>query len=239
MTRSKQSKQRYVRFEVFTAMTMKSAIFWDVAAECSHLLTLVPRARMFLPWRWKRYVPPNRRFTQDLHSATPQKTAFFINRGSLIGNFGYVDCIFRLLLLLMAVSFLPQEFISAILAEDTGNWYQLLCGYKGAPTKRNSVIRFISWCFFVTMYAIISHLAYSVGNFGIPWRHMVEFNKYLKIFVPLIKIPSLNEGKIVSLISWNWTSHGLKIIQLVDVCSPPYCTYYLVLSSYTCSYGYM
>jgi hypothetical protein len=29
-------------------------------------------------WRWRRYIPPKHRFTQDLHSATSQKTAFFI-----------------------------------------------------------------------------------------------------------------------------------------------------------------
>jgi hypothetical protein len=28
--------------------------------------------------RWRRYVPPKRRFSQDLHSATSQKTTFFI-----------------------------------------------------------------------------------------------------------------------------------------------------------------
>jgi hypothetical protein len=55
----------------------------DVSEECiasifSHLLTLVPRSRIFLPWRWRRYVPPKRRLTQDLHSATFQKTTFFI-----------------------------------------------------------------------------------------------------------------------------------------------------------------
>jgi hypothetical protein len=44
----------------------------------SHLLTLVPRSRIFLPWRWRRYVPPKCRFTHDLHSDTSQKTAFFI-----------------------------------------------------------------------------------------------------------------------------------------------------------------
>jgi hypothetical protein len=43
----------------------------------SHLLTLVPRSRIFLPWRWRRYVPPKRQFTQDLHGVTSQKTAFF------------------------------------------------------------------------------------------------------------------------------------------------------------------
>jgi hypothetical protein len=32
----------------------------------------------FLPWRWRRYVNPKRRFTQDLQGATSQKTTFFI-----------------------------------------------------------------------------------------------------------------------------------------------------------------
>jgi hypothetical protein len=43
-----------------------------------HLLTLVPHSRIFLPWRWRRYVPPKRRFTQDLHGGTCQKATFFI-----------------------------------------------------------------------------------------------------------------------------------------------------------------
>jgi hypothetical protein len=95
----------YVRFEVFTAVTMKNAVFWDMAlcrscvnrcfggmyrhhlqgrknlsltdSVCSHLLTLFRRSRTFLPWRWRRYVPQKRRLTQDLHSATSQKTTFF------------------------------------------------------------------------------------------------------------------------------------------------------------------
>jgi hypothetical protein len=45
---------------------------------CRQLLTLVPRSRIFPLWRWTRYVPPKGRCTQDLHSATSQKTAFFI-----------------------------------------------------------------------------------------------------------------------------------------------------------------
>jgi hypothetical protein len=48
-------------------------------ADCSHLLSLVPRSLIFVPWRWKRYVPPKRRFTQALHGATSQKTAYFID----------------------------------------------------------------------------------------------------------------------------------------------------------------
>jgi hypothetical protein len=46
---------------------------------CSHLLTLVHRSRIYLPWRWRRYVPPKRRITQDLHSATSQKTTSFLS----------------------------------------------------------------------------------------------------------------------------------------------------------------
>jgi hypothetical protein len=80
------------------AVTMKNVVFWDVApcTSCvnrrlggtyrlhlqgrkirergnsviSHLLTLVPRSR---------YVSPKRRFTQDLHGATSQKMAFFMD----------------------------------------------------------------------------------------------------------------------------------------------------------------
>jgi hypothetical protein len=52
----------------------------------SHLLTLVPRSRIFLPWRWRRYVPPIRRFTQDLHGDTSQKTTFFIVTAAKTSN---------------------------------------------------------------------------------------------------------------------------------------------------------
>jgi hypothetical protein len=59
------TKLHNVRFEVFTTVTMKNAVFWDVAAGgylikrrcsdsaavCSHLLTLVPRSLIFLPWK--------------------------------------------------------------------------------------------------------------------------------------------------------------------------------------------
>jgi hypothetical protein len=39
---------------------------------------LVPRLPIFQPWRCRRYISLNRRFTQDPHGATSQKTAFFI-----------------------------------------------------------------------------------------------------------------------------------------------------------------
>jgi hypothetical protein len=53
-------------------------LVWVDVSVCSHLLTLVPRSRIILPCRWRRYIPPKSRFTQDLHSSTSQKTAFFI-----------------------------------------------------------------------------------------------------------------------------------------------------------------
>jgi hypothetical protein len=97
----------YIRFEVFTEVAVKNDVSCDVTlcrscvnlrfggtyrlhlqgrkireqgtsvSKCSHILTLVPRSRIFLPWRWRRYLPPKRRFTQDLHSVTTQKTTFF------------------------------------------------------------------------------------------------------------------------------------------------------------------
>jgi hypothetical protein len=60
------------------SLFLYSWLFLTGGSVCSHLLTLVHRSRIFLPWRWRRYVPPKRRLTQDLHSATSQKTTFFI-----------------------------------------------------------------------------------------------------------------------------------------------------------------
>jgi hypothetical protein len=60
------------------SLFLYSWLFPTGGSVCSHLLTLVHRSRIFLPWRWRRYVPPKRRLTQDLHSATSKKTAFFI-----------------------------------------------------------------------------------------------------------------------------------------------------------------
>jgi hypothetical protein len=53
-------------------------------------LTLIPLSRIFLPWRWRRYVPPKSRFTQDLHGATSQKTAHIHTRYFFKINFNTV-----------------------------------------------------------------------------------------------------------------------------------------------------
>jgi hypothetical protein len=54
----------------------KSASEGPAWAVCCHLLTLT---RIFLPWRWRRYLPPKRQFNlKDIHGATSRKTAFFI-----------------------------------------------------------------------------------------------------------------------------------------------------------------
>jgi hypothetical protein len=84
---------------------MKNGVFWDVAPckYCinrrfggTHRLNLQGRRKkeksaseepawaggcsfILLPWRWRRYVPPKRRFIQYLHGATSQKTAFFLS----------------------------------------------------------------------------------------------------------------------------------------------------------------
>jgi hypothetical protein len=49
----------------------------ECAGGC-RLSLLVPRSRNFVPWRWRRCVTSKLRFTQDLHGATSQKTAFSI-----------------------------------------------------------------------------------------------------------------------------------------------------------------
>jgi hypothetical protein len=48
--------------------------------------TLIPRSRIFLSWRGRRYAPPKRRLTRDLLSATSQKTTVFIVTTVKISN---------------------------------------------------------------------------------------------------------------------------------------------------------
>jgi hypothetical protein len=79
--------------KIWLAVTMKNAVFWDVAP-CRYCVNrrfggmyrrLQPPAHagssfadIFLSWRWRRYIPQKRRFTQYLYSATSQKTAFYM-----------------------------------------------------------------------------------------------------------------------------------------------------------------
>jgi hypothetical protein len=57
-------------------------ILWNLIGGCSHWFL----SRIFLPWRWRRYFPPNHRFTRDLYGATCQKTAFFIVTAVITSN---------------------------------------------------------------------------------------------------------------------------------------------------------
>jgi hypothetical protein len=100
---------KIVRSEVFTAVTIKNAVFWDVGP-CRYFVnrrfgetyrlhlqsrkirergtscSLQPPAHAassfadFLLWKWRRYVSPKRRFTQAPHGATSEKTALFIGK---------------------------------------------------------------------------------------------------------------------------------------------------------------
>jgi hypothetical protein len=40
--------------------------------------SVVPSSQFLSPWWWRRYVPPKRRFLQEPHGVTSQKTPFFI-----------------------------------------------------------------------------------------------------------------------------------------------------------------
>jgi hypothetical protein len=80
-----------VRFEVFTAVTMKNAVFWDggegsyIAGSFRLVASLQPPAHPgssltdFSTLKMEAIVPPKRRFNPlDLHGATSQKAAFFM-----------------------------------------------------------------------------------------------------------------------------------------------------------------
>jgi hypothetical protein len=92
-------KEELVRLEVFTAVTMKNAVFWDVVPciYCvnrrfggTYLLNLQGRRR------WRQCFPPKRRFTQDVHGAISQKMAFFIVTAVKTSNPTYSSSLGRL-----------------------------------------------------------------------------------------------------------------------------------------------
>jgi hypothetical protein len=81
-----------MELNIFTSSTFISYRTWCSHSdryECCHLpgysadrclatcCTQVPCSADFLPWRWRWYVPPKRRFTYGLHGAIPQKTATY------------------------------------------------------------------------------------------------------------------------------------------------------------------
>jgi hypothetical protein len=62
-----------VRFQVFTAASMKMAIFWDVAP------STLAKTGQRLPWWWKQYAYLKRwSISTWLYGATSQKTVIFI-----------------------------------------------------------------------------------------------------------------------------------------------------------------
>jgi hypothetical protein len=102
----------FVRFEVFRAVTMKKAVFLGVAPYRScvnrrfgwtyrlHLQGIKIRERetsvsrwLQSPWKCRRYVPPKRRITQDLHGITSQEIAFFGDSICCNSNLQGKDCL--------------------------------------------------------------------------------------------------------------------------------------------------
>jgi hypothetical protein len=79
--------------ELYLRQTQQYILEFIGKSVCIHWPTLVLRSRILLPWRWRRYVPPKRRSTQDLHSATSQKTTFFIVTAVKASNLTYVKFI--------------------------------------------------------------------------------------------------------------------------------------------------
>jgi hypothetical protein len=90
--RTSREQTEWIEFEVFTAVTMKNAVLWDVVP-CRYCKygRFEGKCRLYLQGRKNicergqvldisllTNVPPNRRFLQDPHGATSQKTAFFM-----------------------------------------------------------------------------------------------------------------------------------------------------------------
>jgi hypothetical protein len=70
------------KHQVPWSLVKKFKKYYGFTTDGQHLLTLIPRSRIFffiLPWRWRRYVPPKHRFMLYLHGAPSQKTTFFIH----------------------------------------------------------------------------------------------------------------------------------------------------------------
>jgi hypothetical protein len=95
----------------------------------SYLLTLVPCARIFLSWWWRRCVPPKRHFTQDLHGATFQKTIFILN----VFGFNTVYCCYCLstgalyiVRILTTCVSLRVELIKALCWREWGNSFSFV-----------------------------------------------------------------------------------------------------------------
>jgi hypothetical protein len=71
----------HVRFEGFTAATVKTAGFWDVMP-CGSVRQLlvtadVPSSPILITLIWRCHIPSKHQFLQELHSITSQKMEFF------------------------------------------------------------------------------------------------------------------------------------------------------------------
>jgi hypothetical protein len=141
-----------MRPETLNFWVIKNAVFWDVAprrtcvnrrSRWTYRLHLQGRKirergtsvsrwqRMFLSWRWRRYVPPKRRFTQDLHGATSQKTALFIVTAVKTSNLTLRVIVERMLVLYMHDG-APPHFSRAVRDVPSDTYHARWIG-KGGP----------------------------------------------------------------------------------------------------------
>jgi hypothetical protein len=67
----------YVRVEVFTAVTMKNDVFWDVAPCETLVRTDVSEEPILVTLIMAALSSRKRRFLQEPHGVTSQKTPFF------------------------------------------------------------------------------------------------------------------------------------------------------------------
>jgi hypothetical protein len=152
-----------VRFKQNAACTYLRT--WGFPEECSllgcgamhsssHLFTLVPRSQIFLSWRWSRHVPPKRRFSQDLHGATSQKTTFFVLTAVVTSS---PTCVFH------------AHISCHIILFDHEYYTKLLC-FRVCLKDGHVVTRIENICwnvFIAESFHCIVHLAY---YFNVNWK---------------------------------------------------------------------
>jgi hypothetical protein len=77
LVRTDVSVERSVSITMATTFGELETTLAVTVTRCEELLTLIPSPQ-FLPWWWRRYVPPKCRYLQEPHGVTSQNTPFLI-----------------------------------------------------------------------------------------------------------------------------------------------------------------
>jgi hypothetical protein len=140
--------EKLVGFEVFTAVTMKNAAFWDVA-----LCRSCVNRRFGITYRLRLQgrkirergtivsIPPKRRLTQDIYSATSQNTAFFRKISNFPGLSLQGEHIFY------SIYFLPSVWKKHVRAEEHLAIKYIACPYRNICIVNLEAVFVVRCCY--------------------------------------------------------------------------------------------